>query len=324
MKTAIVTGCPGQDASYLSELLLKKDYLVYGIKRRSSTEKNVDNMKNCVDHPNFTSISLDITDASGIRRLICDIKPDEYYNLAAMSHVGQSFEEPFSCLDINGKSVSMALEFIRCESPKTRFYQASTSEMFGGINNIQNERTEFVPRSPYAAAKLYAHNMVDIYRKSYGVFGCCGILFNHESPRRGLDFVTRKITNGIARIKLGIGGPIELGNLEAKRDWGHAKDYVIAMHKMLQQETPADYVIATGTSVSIMEALEHVCKIAGLETKDCYKINKNLIRPLEVVSLCGDYTKAKEELGWSPQCTWQDLLTEMYDNDYYDNCSVLK
>lgn len=324
MKTAIITGCPGQDASYLSELLLKEGYLVYGINRRSSTEKSVDNMKNCVNHPRFKSVSLDITDPSGIRRIIGDVKPDEYYNLAAMSHVGQSFQEPLSCMNINGSAVTMALEFIKCDSPKTRFYQASTSEMFGGINEQQDEQTAFVPKSPYAASKLYAHNMVDIYRKSYGVFGSCGILFNHESPRRGFDFVTRKITNGIARLKLGIGGPLQLGNLESKRDWGHAKDYVSAMHKMLQQNKPSDYVIATGETISIKQALDYVCQIAGLETEKCYTINEDFIRPLEVVCLRGDPSKAKLELGWKPCYTWRDLLTEMYESDYSSNSSVLK
>jgi GDPmannose 4,6-dehydratase len=319
MKTAIVTGCPGQDASYLTELLLSKGYKVYGIYRRSSTEKNASNMVEAEKNSNFHQINLDITDASGIFSIISHIRPDEYYNLAAMSHVGQSFKEPISCAYVNGTAVTIVLEAIAKHSPHTRFYQASTSEMFGGVTENQSENTPFVPRSPYSAAKMYAHNMVDIYRKSYGIYACCGILFNHESPRRGFDFVTRKITNGIARYKLGLSGPIELGNLAAKRDWGHAKDYVKAMWMMLQAQTPSDYVVATGETISIKDALHYVCGLADINPEDACKINPSFNRPLEVNVLCGDPSKIKRELGWQPEYTWRDLLYEMYKHDYSIN-----
>jgi len=321
MKTAIVTGCPGQDASYLCELLLEKGYNVYGIHRRSSTPKTGGNMDMCHSYGKFTPINVDITDASGIFSLISEIKPDEYYNLAAMSHVGQSFKEPMSCLNVDGYAVAIALEAIKTHSPSTRFYQASTSELFGGITEIQSEQTPFVPRSPYAAAKLYAHNMVDIYRKSYDMHACCGILFNHESPRRGLDFVTRKITNSIAKFKLGVGGPVELGNLDAMRDWGHAKDYVRAMWMMLQTDTPKDYVVATGKTISIRDALQYVCKIADVNFEKAYKLNSSHVRPLEVAVLRGDSSKIQSELGWKPEYDWMSLLKEMYESDY---ASVLK
>jgi GDPmannose 4,6-dehydratase len=316
MKTAIVTGCPGQDASYLCELLLDKGYAVYGIHRRSSTPKLNGNMDNCYGNERFTPVNMDITDASGIYSIISDIKPNEYYNLAAMSHVGQSFKEPVACLNVDGYAVAIALEAIRTHSPATKFYQASTSELFGGLTEVQSEQTPFVPRSPYAAAKLYAHNMVDIYRKSYETHACCGILFNHESPRRGLDFVTRKITNSIAKFKLGIGGPVELGNLDAMRDWGHAKDYVNAMWMMLQTDAPKDYVVATGKTISIRTALQYVCDIAGVDFNKAYKLNSSHVRPLEVSVLRGDSSKIQFELGWKPQYDWASLLKEMYESDY--------
>ena len=316
MKTAIVTGCPGQDASYLSELLLEKGYNVYGVHRRSSTLKVNSNMSNCYSHNRFTTIDMDITDASGIYSIISDIKPHEYYNLAAMSHVGQSFKEPLACLNVDGYAVAIALEAISKHSPATKFYQASTSELFGGLTELQSEQTPFVPRSPYAAAKLYAHNMVDIYRKSYDIHACCGILFNHESPRRGLDFVTRKITNSIAKFKLNLGGPVELGNLDAMRDWGHAKDYVRAMWMMLQTDTPKDYVVSTGKAVSIKTALQYVCDVAEVGFNKANVIHHTNIRPLEVSVLRGDSSKIQSELGWKPEYDWASLLKEMYESDY--------
>ena len=288
MKTAIVTGCPGQDASYLSELLLEKGYNVYGVHRRSSTLKVNSNMSNCYSHNRFTTIDMDITDASGIYSIISDIKPHEYYNLAAMSHVGQSFKEPLACLNVDGYAVAIALEAISKHSPATKFYQASTSELFGGLTELQSEQTPFVPRSPYAAAKLYAHNMVDIYRKSYDIHACCGILFNHESPRRGLDFVTRKISKGVARIH----------------------------QSMLQTDTPKDYVVSTGKAVSIKTALQYVCDVAEVDFNKAHVIHHANIRPLEVSVLRGDSSKIQSELGWKPEYDWASLLKEMYESDY--------
>ena len=255
MKKAIVTGCPGQDASYLCELLLDKDYEVYGVSRRSTREN--DNMVFCEGLRNFNKVTLDITDASGVSNLIEEIKPDEYYNLAAMSHVGQSFKEPTSTLMVDGYAVTAALVAIKKYVPECRFYQASTSELFGRVEHgeVLNEESVFSPRSPYAAAKLYAHNMVKIYREGYDLHASCGILFNHESERRGLNFVTRKITSGVANVKCGHQPYLQLGNIDAYRDWGHARDYVEGMWRMLQQETPDDYVLATNESVSVREAL---------------------------------------------------------------------
>lgn len=323
MKTAIVTGCPGQDASYLCELLLDKGYSVYGVYRRSSTEKSHSNMCGVEGRESFTAINVDITDASGIFKIVSDIKPDEYYNLAAMSHVGQSFKEPVASINVNGTAVTIALEAIRQTSPSTRFYQASTSELFGGVNELQSELTPFNPRSPYAAAKLYAHNMVGMYRKSYGMFACCGILFNHESPRRGLDFVTRKITSGVCKFKLGLSGPVHLGNMDAKRDWGHAKDYVRAMWMMLQSNNPEDYVVATGETTSIKDAFEYVCNLANVDPEKALYINSEFYRPLEVNVLKGDPTKIKTALGWEPAYNWKTLLMEMYENDLKINAGVL-
>ena len=316
MKKAIVTGCPGQDASYLCELLLDKDYEVYGVSRRSTREN--DNMVFCEGLRNFNKVTLDITDASGVSNLIEEIKPDEYYNLAAMSHVGQSFKEPTSTLMVDGYAVTAALVAIKKYVPECRFYQASTSELFGRVEHgeVLNEESVFSPRSPYAAAKLYAHNMVKIYREGYDLHASCGILFNHESERRGLNFVTRKITSGVANVKCGHQPYLQLGNIDAYRDWGHARDYVEGMWRMLQQETPDDYVLATNESVSVREALEYVCELAELDIDNVYRINPEFMRPADVPYLRGDYTKAKNKLGWEPKENWQSLLELMYKHDF--------
>jgi len=314
-KKAIVTGCPGQDASYLCELLLDKNYDVYGVSRRSTREN--DNMHNSEGRHNYTAVTMDVTDASGIANLIKDIQPDEYYNLAAMSHVGQSFKEPSSTLLTNGYAVSCALEGIRSYAPKCKFYQASTSELYGKVGEGEslNEDSPFKPRSPYGAAKLYAHNMVSVYRDSYDLHASCGILFNHESERRGLNFVTRKITHGVSRVKSGLDRHVVLGNIDAIRDWGHAKDYVQGMWLMLQQDRPDDYVLATGKTASVREALSYVCELAELNMDEVYKINPKFMRPAEVPYLCGDPSKAQTILGWNPDYDWKDLLAAMYKND---------
>jgi GDPmannose 4,6-dehydratase len=314
-KIAIVTGCQGQDGSYLCEFLLEKKYKVFGVSRRCSSREN-DFIKNFADHENFTLINLDITDASGINNLISSVRPDEYYNLAASSHVGQSFKEPTVSLKNNGEAVAIALEAIVNSSPLTKFYQASTSELFGNSPGPQSESTNFDPRSPYAAAKLYAHKMVGLYREAYGIHASCGILFNHESPRRGLDFVTRKITRGISNF-IKNGQKFTLGNLEAKRDWGHAKDYVKAMWIMLQQDHPDDYVIGTGETASIKEALDFVISVSGI-SETPYVIDDKMKRPAEVNLLCANPEKANKKLGWKASLNWKDVLYEMYLSDTKD------
>ena len=280
-KKAIVTGCPGQDASYLCELLVEKGYSVYGVSSRSTRENSnmllVENLTN----NRYNAVTMDVTDPSGVSDLVKNVQPDEYYNLAAMSHVGQSFKEPASTLMADGMAVTYALEAIKNYAPNCKFYQASTSELYGKVEEglKLDENSEFKPRSPYGAAKMYAHNMVSIYRDSYGIHGSCGILFNHESERRGLNFVTRKITAGVARVKCGHERHVVLGNIDAIRDWGHARDYVYGMWLMLQQENPDDYVLATGETASVREALNYVCDLAELNMDEVYKINPKFMRP---------------------------------------------
>jgi len=318
MFKAVITGVAGQDGSYLAECLLEKGYKVVGITRRKSVDPCIDNLNGIVDHENFTLIYGDITDSTLIYRLLHDHKPHEWYNLAAMSHVGQSFKEPIFTFEVNAEAVIIQLEAIRQASPFTRFYQASTSELFGGMSCPQEGYTEnspFSPRSPYAVAKLAAYWAVRNYRESYDIYACNGILHNHSSPRRGPDFATRKITNGVASVKLGLQDSVRMGNLEPFRDEGHAKDYVAAMHLMLQQEEPKDYLIATGTGATIKQMLEYVCELAGLDFKDVYEEDPRFMRPSDVPYLKGNSLKAMKELGWSPQYTWKDLLKEMYLND---------
>lgn len=311
-KTAIITGCHGQDGSYLTEHLLRLGYKIYGVTRRVSSRQS-DYKDYSSNSDNFTLINLDITDPSGVTEMISEIKPNEYYNLAAMSHVGQSFKEPINTLRVDGEAVAIALDSILKYSPNTRFYQASTSELFGNSPGPQNEETEFSPRSPYAAAKLYAHKMVGLYREAYGLHASCGILFNHESPRRGLDFVTRKITRGVAHF-IETGEKFSIGNLEAKRDWGHAEEYVQAMHLMLQQDVAEDFVIGTGITASIGEAIDHVCYMADI-TETPYYQDLSLIRPAEVNRLISDPSKAERKMGWKAKITWRGLLAEMLKHD---------
>lgn len=319
MKKAIITGVLGQDGSYLAEHLLDLDYEVIGVYRRISSGTNFNNLASISGHEHLRLIPGDILDYGFMTNLIGSEQPDEFYNLAAMSQVAHSFKTPVETFRLDAESVIGQLEIIKNVSPNTRFYQASTSELFGGLNCPVAGYTEdspMKPRSPYAVAKLAAHETVRNYRESYGMFTCAGILFNHGSPRRPNDFATRKITDGVAKVKLGILPYLEMGNMEAIRDEGHARDYVKAMHLMLQQETPDDFVIATGENASIGEMLDHVCKIAGLDYNDVYRMNPAYMRPSEVPYLLGDCTKARNALGWSPQYNWKSLLEEMYEADF--------
>jgi GDPmannose 4,6-dehydratase len=321
MLTAVITGAAGQDGSYLSELLLSKNYEIIGITRRHSAGEELLNIKHLLDNDNFTLIEGDICDATLISRILHDYKPHEWYNLAAMSHVGQSFKEPLYTFDVDAKSVIMQLECIRQISPYTRFYQASTSELFGGLNcpnEGYDENSNFNPRSPYAIAKLAAFWAVRNYRVAYNLFACNGILHNHSSPRRGYDFATRKITRGIAGVKLGLQDCVRMGNLSSFRDEGHSKDYCKAMHLMLQQESPNDYVVATGTGATIEEMFKYVCDLADLDFDDVYRVDQRYMRPSDVPYLCGNPSKIMNELGWCPEYSWKALLKEMYENDIED------
>lgn len=322
MKTALITGVTGQDGSYLSEYLLEQNYKVVGLYRRSSNP-NFSRIKNILNYDNFILEEFDLTDPSGCSAIIDIYKPDEFYNLAAQSHVGTSFKQPTTTFEINAVGVVNILEAIRHVSPETRFYQASTSEMFGrnystGPNGekFQNETTPMLPQSPYGVAKLASYHMVEIYRKAYDIFGCSGILFNHESPRRGENFVTRKITKYIGRlIRNEIKEPLQLGNLDAHRDWGHAKDYIRAMHLMLQQKVPQDYVIATGQTHSVYNFLKTAFDIVNLKYEDHVVVNHDLYRPAEVDYLRGDYTKAKNNLNWEPVISFESLVSDMVHSD---------
>jgi GDPmannose 4,6-dehydratase len=314
---ALLTGCTGQDGSFLAELLLEKRYKVIGIVRRSAMEdKKLYNVTHLLDNPDFIIEDGDLTDSSSIWRLVTKYMPDEFYNLGAQSHVGISFTSPESTTEINATGVLNCLEAIRNVSPKTRFYQASTSEMFGDNMNVpQSETTTFQPNSPYACAKVYAHNLVVNYRKAYGLFACSGILFNHESERRGEQFVTRKITKAAARIKLGLQKELRLGNLDAKRDWGYAKEYVYGMWLMLQQDTPDDYVLATGKTSTIGQFIDCVSEVAGFDLSKHVVVDEKYLRPSEVPLLLGDPSKAKRILGWEAKTTLKELAQIMYQND---------
>jgi len=317
-KKALITGITGQDGSYLAELLLGKGYTVIGLERRTtgSTEDRYRNLSEALSNPNFLLEQGDITDFSSVYSIINEHQPDEIYNLAAQSHVGSSFKSPVSTIEINFIGCLNLLESIRMLNPNIKFYQASTSEMFGdNVQTPQNEETRLSPVSPYACAKLAAHHLVDTYRKSYGIFACSGILFNHESPRRGEDFVTRKITKAAARIVLGKQKKLSLGNLNAYRDWGFAGDYVEAMWLMLQHDKPEDYVVSTGISHSIKEFLEIVFEYAGLQVDDHLIIDPNFYRPCEVPQLLGDYSKAERVLGWKPRTKLRDLAIMMFESD---------
>lgn len=330
-KRALITGITGQDGSYLAELLLDKGYEVYGIIRRSSSI-NTSRIDQIYQDPHEKNVQLkliygDLSDASSINQIIKNIKPDEVYNLAAQSHVRVSFDIPEYTADITGVGAIRLLEAIREAGleTKTRFYQASSSEMYGKVQAVpQNEDTPFYPRSPYAAAKLYGHWITKNYRESYDMFACSGILFNHESPRRGETFVTRKITRAVAAIKAGLQDELFLGNLDSKRDWGYAPDYVEAMWLMLQQDKPDDYVVATGETHSIKEFLEEAFGSVGLDWKKYVKFDERYLRPAEVDLLIGDASRAKEKLGWTPKVIFKELVKIMVEADVKDLNNRLK
>jgi GDPmannose 4,6-dehydratase len=320
-RTALITGITGQDGSYLAELLLDKDYAVHGVVRRSSTMNRgrIDHLQHA--HPSHAEGSRfvlhygDMTDSGGLNRLVKTVRPDEIYNLAAQSHVAISFDQPEYTGDADGLGTTRLLEAIRTTGLPTRFYQASTSEMFGMTPPPQSESSPFHPRSPYAAAKLYAHWMTVNYREAHRLFACSGILFNHESPRRGENFVSRKITRGVAQILAGKTDMLRLGNLDAKRDWGHARDYVEAMWMMLQQDEPDDYVIATGVMRSVQDFVEIAFGMAGLDWKQHVITDEAYLRPAEVNELRGDASKAIQRLGWKPKSSFDDLVREMLELD---------
>ncbi len=320
MKRALITGITGQDGSYLAELLLQKGYEVHGIKRRSSSF-NTARIDDIFIDPHEKSARLflhyaDLSDASSLESVINKVEPDEIYHLGAQSHVQVSFEVPEYTGDITGLGTMRLLEAIRRNRKQIKFYNAGSSEMFGKVKEVpQTESTPFYPRSPYGVAKVYSYFATVNYRESYGIFGCNGILFNHESPRRGETFVTRKITRGIARILAGKDKCLYLGNLKAKRDWGFAGDYVEAMRLMLQQKAPDDYVVATGKNHSVQEFAEKAFEYAGLDWKEHVRIDKRYFRPAEVDALLGDSTKARTKLGWKPKVPFDELVRMMVDSD---------
>ncbi|MFN0111895.1 MAG: GDP-mannose 4,6-dehydratase [Blastocatellia bacterium] len=321
MKKALITGITGQDGSYLTELLLSKGYEVYGIIRRASTF-NTERLDHIYQDPHEQGRRLklvygDLNDASSLNKILRDVQPDEIYNLGAQSHVRVSFDIPEYTAEVGGLGTLRLLEAIRETGLNgTRFYQASSSELYGKVQEIpQSETTPFYPRSPYGVAKLYAYWITVNYRESYGLFACNGILFNHESERRGATFVTRKVTQAAAAIKLGLQDKLFLGNLDAKRDWGHAKDYVRAMWMMLQQDEADDYVIATGETHSVRELLDEAFGHLGLDWQKHVEIDPRYFRPAEVDLLIGDATKAKTKLGWQPEITFRELVTRMVDAD---------
>jgi GDPmannose 4,6-dehydratase len=348
MKRALITGITGQDGAYLSELLLQKGYEVHGMKRRSSlfNTARIDHLYQDphIDHRNFILHYGDLADSTNTVRIVQEVQPDEIYNLGAMSHVMVSFDEPEYSAEVDGIGTLRILEAVRILglTSKTRIYQASTSELYGLVQEVpQSERTPFYPRSPYAVAKLYAYWITVNYREAYNMYACNGILFNHESPLRGETFVTRKITRAVAKIALGLQDKLYLGNLDARRDWGHARDYVEAMWLMLQQDTPEDFVIATGTTTPVREFVRMAFREAGIEIEfygsgtdekgivvkcinpaahvlpgmEVVAIDQRYFRPTEVELLIGDPTKAREKLGWIPRCPLQELVREMVTSD---------
>ena len=337
MKKALITGITGQDGSYLAEFLLNKDYEVHGIKRRSSLI-NTDRIDHLYQEPQeinrkFILHHGDLTDSSSLIRIIQEVQPDEIYNLAAQSHVAVSFEEPEYTANSDALGALRILEAIRILKleNKTKYYQASTSELYGSVKETpQSENTPFNPKSPYGVAKLYAYWITINYREAYGIYACNGILFNHESPVRGETFVTRKITRALSRIKLGLQNNLYLGNLDARRDWGHAKDYVEAQWLMLQQDKPEDFVIATGKQYSVREFInlaaynldikiewkgKNLDEVGSFNGKDIIKVDKKYFRPTEVETLLGDASKAKKKLNWSPKISFEELVKEMTDED---------
>ncbi len=312
-KTALVTGVTGQDGSYLAELLLEQGYHVHGMVRRASTE-NFERIQHL--RSRITLHQADLLDQLSLVSLVRLIRPTEIYNLAAQSFVPTSWQQPLLTAEFTGLGVTRILEAVRLVDPKIRFYQASSSEMFGKVRETpQRETTPFYPRSPYGVAKVYGHYITVNYRESYDLFACSGILFNHESPRRGLEFVTRKITHGVARIKLGLASELRLGNLEAKRDWGFAGDYVRAMWLMLQQEQPEDYVVGTGETHSVEEFVRIAFGHVGLNWRDHVVVDPQFYRPAEVELLLADPAKANRQLGWQPKVSFEQLVTMMVDAD---------
>jgi GDPmannose 4,6-dehydratase len=331
MPSALISGVTGQDGSYLAELLLSKGYIVHGIKRRSSSI-NTERIDHIFDHPNFELHYGDLTDSLNIVSLLKETEPDEVYNLGAMSHVAVSFEMPEYTANVDALGTLRMLEAIRMLGMKCKFYQASTSELYGLVQETpQKETTPFYPRSPYAVAKLYAYWITVNYREAYNMFACNGILFNHESPRRGETFVTRKVTRGIAKWLSG-GPAIRLGNLNAVRDWGHAKDYVRGMHLMLQQDQPKDYVLATGVMTTVKQWVEMCFEAVGkqiewsatggyVDGRMAVRHDSRYLRPTEVDLLCGDASKAKTEMGWTPEFTVRELANDMMKHEYTDSRS---
>ena len=319
MARVLITGITGQDGAYLAQLLLERGYEVSGLMRRSGSSDVIgERLRWLGVLDQVRLVDGNLTDLASLVRILRDVEPDEVYNLAAQSFVKSSWNQPILTGLVTGLGAVNMLEALRLACPQARFYQASSSEMFGLIQEPkQTERTPFYPRSPYAAAKLYAHWMTVNYRESYGLHCSNGILFNHESPLRGIEFVTRRVTDGVACIKLGLAKKLELGNLDAKRDWGHARDYVRAMWMMLQQETPDDYVIASGRNVSVRE----MCRIAfahvGLEMDDFIVVRQDLMRPAEVDVLLGDASKAQQKLGWVPTISLEEMIAEMVEADLF-------
>lgn len=313
MKTALITGITGQDGSYLAELLLEKDYRVWGMHRRTSTV-NFERIEHITD--DITLIQGDLLDQNSLQNIIQQAQPDEVYNLAAQSFVPTSWNQPLLTGEITALGVTRLLEAIRSINPKIRFYQASTSEMFGKVREVpQRETTPFHPRSPYGVSKVYGHWITVNYRESYNMFACSGILFNHESPRRGLEFVTRKVTDTAVRIKQGLSRELRLGNLEAKRDWGYAGDYVEAMWLMLQQDTPEDFVIATGATHSVKDLVKAAFGHLDLDWEKYVRVDERYVRPAEVDLLIGDASKAERKLGWKPKVTFEELIKLMVESD---------
>ncbi len=314
MKSALITGLTGQDGSYLAEFLLAKGYKVYGVVRRISTPNHW-RIEHLLDK--ITIIDGDVTDESSLINAVKISAPDEVYNLAAQSFVGTSWKQPVATAEATAIGTLKLLEAVRIFAPKAKVYQASTSEMYGNATEtIQDEQTKFRPRSPYAIAKLFSHWMAVNYRESYDMFVACGILFNHESPRRGIEFVTRKITDGVARIKLGLADSLSLGNLDAKRDWGYAGDYVEAMWLMLQQDTPEDFVISTGVTHTVKDFVEAAFKAVGIADWQKYvKQDPRFMRPAELHTLQGSSKKAEEKLGWKPKVKFEELVKMMIDED---------
>lgn len=318
MKTALITGITGQDGSYLAELLLEKNYEVWGVVRRSSQPQfQLERLTDVINHENLHLIEGDVTDFSSVFKIIKDIKPDEIYNLAAQSHVKISFDQPAFTAQADALGVLNVLEAVRLESPQSKVYQAGSSEMFGNEHDgdgYRRENTPMVPVSPYGCAKTYAHHLMKVYRSSYNIFASNGILFNHESPRRGLTFVTNKIVEGAVKIKKGEADKLYLGNLDATRDWGHAKDYVKAMWLILQQDQPDDFVCAMGESHSVREFCDIVFSKLGMDYNEYVAIDPKFYRPTELHNLRGDCSKLKELTGWQPEYTFESMIEEMIED----------